>query len=269
MTSNLRLRLDDPTTPIEIAAFEVARDVYPTIDEAAFTATLDELALPLAPRVARIQEPRGQALALSAHCYGTLGFRGDEDSYYDPQNSFLPRVLERRRGIPISLAVVLMAIGRRVGMVVEGVGFPGHFLARIGGPDGVLVDPFNRGTIVDNAALERLVRRALGPQATVQPQHLVIADRHAIIVRMLTNLDAIYNARKEHALAMLVCDRLFELTEQPSRLRDRGTHALALGAVASARQDLERYLELAPDATDARAVRDALSRATARGSILH
>ncbi|MBL8678431.1 MAG: transglutaminase family protein [Myxococcales bacterium] len=269
MTSPLKKRLDDETTPIELLAFELARDVYPALDEAAFVAAFDEMAQSFAARAAKLVEPRAQALALSSHCYASLGFRGDEDNYYDPQNSFLSRVIERRRGIPISLAIVLMAIGRRVGFTVEGVGFPGHFLARVGGEGGVLVDPFNRGALVDDAALERLVRRSLGPKATVQPQHVATVDRQAIIVRMLTNLDAIYSARKEHALAMLVCDRLFELTAQPTRLRDRATHALALGAVAAARQDFERYLELVPDASDARAVRDALARASAKGATFH
>lgn len=270
MVSPLKQRLDDPSTPIELVAFELARDVYPSLDERAFVAALDEMAEPLASRASKVVGPRSQALALSSHVYATLGFRGDEDNYYDPQNSFLSRVVERRRGIPITLAVVSMAIGRRVGFVVEGVGFPGHFLARVGGESGgVLVDPFHRGALVDDAALERLVRRSLGPTASVQPQHLAIADRQAIIVRMLTNLDAIYNARKEHALAMLICDRLFELTEQPARLRDRATHALALGAVAAARQDFERYLELVPDASDERAVRDALARASAKGPTLN
>jgi regulator of sirC expression with transglutaminase-like and TPR domain len=164
---------------------------------------------------------------------------------------------------------VLMAIGQRAGIVVDGVGFPGHFLARVGGDHGVLVDPFFRGQILDDLALDRLARRTLGPQAKVLPQHLSVVDHRAIAVRMLSNLDAIYSARKEHALAMLVCDRLYELTEQPERLRDRGKHALALRAFASATQDLERYLQLEPKASDERAVRALLERARNAGATLH
>jgi regulator of sirC expression with transglutaminase-like and TPR domain len=269
MNAPLSALVDDPATPIERIAFAIARDVYPHLDEARFDAALDAMAEPLVARAQRAKEPRQQASLLTSHVYGALGFRGDEQSYYDPQNSYVPLVIERKKGIPITLAVVLVAIGRRAGIVVEGVGFPGHFLARVGGEEGVLIDPFFRGQLMDAPALERLAKRAMGPNSAVLPQHLAPSDNRAIAVRMLSNLDAIYGARKEHSLAMLVCDRLFELTSAPERLRDRGLHAMSLGAVASAAQDLSRYLGLRPDAPDRSQVLEALTRARGARVTLH
>lgn len=268
-SSQLGTLLNDPATPIERVAFAIVEDFYPSASFDSLCRVLDEFAEPLVARVRRSSSPRQRALALTSYVYGTLGFRGDEEHYYDPQNSFIHRVIERRKGIPITLAVVLMAIGRRVGVPVDGVGFPGHFLARIGGEEGYLVDPFTRGQILDLPALERLARRTLGPHATVTAQQLAVVDARAIATRMLTNLDAIFSSRGEHAHAMLVCDRLFTLDGRPEHLRDRGLHALALRAHQSAISDLKRYLELAPEALDAARIRAAIEHAACERSMLH
>src|SRR5690606_5717776 len=128
--------------------------------------------------------------------------------------------LDSRMGIPISLAVVLLAVARRCGVRAEGVGFPGHFLVRLGGPvvladgrgeipgSGCYIDPFRGAEVLDRAALERLLVRVAGPGSTLAPEHLVIADRRAMIVRMLTNLRGIFAGGGHHAQAMLACDRL-------------------------------------------------------------
>lgn len=268
-SSQLDPLLVDPSTPIERVAFAIAEDFYPSASYSALSDELDQLAAPLRARLERISDRRQRALALTSHVYGALGFRGDEEHYYDPQNSFIHRVIERRKGIPITLAIVLMALGRRVGVVVDGVGFPGHFLARIGGDDGYLVDPFARGQMLDVPALERLARRALGPRATVTAQQLAVVDARAIATRMLTNLDVIYSSRGEHAHAMVVCDRLFALDGRPERVRDRGLHALALRANESAVSDLKRYLELAPEASDAARIRAAIDNAASGRSSLN
>jgi regulator of sirC expression with transglutaminase-like and TPR domain len=268
-SSQLAPLLVDPATPIERVAFAIAEDFYPSASYASLCKSLDEFAEPLRAHVSRLSDRRHRALALTSHVYGALGFRGDEEHYYDPQNSFIQRVVERRKGIPITLAIVLMAVGRRVGIEVDGVGFPGHFLARIGGEDGYLVDPFARGQMLDVPALERLARRSLGPSATVTAQQLAVVDARAIATRMLTNLDVIYSSRGEHAHAMIVCDRLFALDGRPERVRDRGLHALALRANESAISDLERYLELAPEASDAARIRAAIGNLQSERSTLN
>src|SRR5690606_11578572 len=123
------------------------------------------LAAPLAERLATARSPRERRAIFTDHVYGALGFHGNTDDYYDPRNSYLNEVLQRRTGIPITLAVVLMALGRRVGILVEGVGFPGHFLVRIGGADGELVDPFSEGNVVERSELSQIAGRLLDERA--------------------------------------------------------------------------------------------------------
>ena len=130
----IELFATDPEPPLDEVALAIARDALPTLDLAGQRAGLDDLAAPLRARAAMLHRPLDQAALLGTYVYDELGFAGDEETYDDPSNSYLPSVVARRRGIPITLAVVLAALGRRAGMDVEGVGFPGHFLVRLGGP---------------------------------------------------------------------------------------------------------------------------------------
>jgi regulator of sirC expression with transglutaminase-like and TPR domain len=241
--------------PVERAALVIARDAYPQLDIDEQIARLDALAGPLAARIAKCRTVQSQAAVLGTYVYDDLGFRGDEETYYDPRNSYLNDVVDRRTGIPISLAVVLVALGTRAGLTVEGIGFPGHFLVRLGGTAGIYLDPFFRARVLSREALERLLRRALGDAAHMAPEHLAAVSTRAIVARMLTNLKAVYESRKEHARALVVCDRLVDLSGSPEMRRDRGTHAIALGAVAAGIEDFERYLLERPDASDAAKIR--------------
>ncbi|HEY8427702.1 MAG TPA: transglutaminase-like domain-containing protein [Sandaracinaceae bacterium] len=249
----------------EAAALLIARDARPHLDIDAELARIDALAAPLG-EIDPCAPPRRQAQALAAYVYERLGFTGNEADYFDPKNSYLDEVLERRTGIPITLAIVLSAIGRRAGIQVEGIGFPGHFLARIGGPEGVLVDPFFGGRVLDEPALRRLASRMLGSASRLLPEHLAPVGLRAMVVRMLLNLKHAHERRRDHASALVVCDRLFDLTGAIGFRRDRGLHALALGAREAAWDDLSAYLEArGPGAQDAAAIRRALERARAAG----
>jgi regulator of sirC expression with transglutaminase-like and TPR domain len=250
--------------PVERAALVLARDAYPQLDIDHYLRELDRLAVPLVRRIAMARTTLAQAGALGTYVYDELGFHGDEQTYYDPRNSYLNDVIDRKTGIPITLAVVLIALGTRAGLTVEGVGFPGHFLVRVGGETGgIHLDPFFHARVLQRDALERLLRRALGDSATLTREHLAPVGTRAIIARMLTNLKAIYESRREHARALLVCDRLVDLTSSAELRRDRGTHALALGAMDAAAADFEAYLRARPDAPDADAIRAAYERAKA------
>jgi regulator of sirC expression with transglutaminase-like and TPR domain len=251
--------LGSPETSPERAALLVARDAHPSLDIEAHLAWLERNAAPLATAVRRLDSPERQAEELGRHVYGTLGFTGNEDDYYDPRNSYLDDVIRRRTGIPLSLAMVLMAIGRRAGAQVDGIAFPGHFLARIGGEAGVYVDPFRKGRILGEADLEALARHAVG--TPLERRMLRPADTSAMIVRMLTNLKGAHRRRGDHAAALLVCDRLFDLVGHPEHRRDRGLHALALRSYATALEDLRAYLAARPDARDSGAVRKAIEQA--------
>jgi regulator of sirC expression with transglutaminase-like and TPR domain len=157
-----------------------------------------------------------------------------------------------------------MAIGRRAGIKVEGIGLPGHFLTRIGGEGGVYVDPFFEGRVVGEGALERLAARFLGTPAKLLPEHLHVVSARSLVVRMLVNLKHAHERRLDHSRALVVSDRLVDLTESSTFRRDRGLHALALGASIAAVEDLEAYLSSTRDAPpDELAVKRALARARA------
>ena len=264
--------LPDESIDVALGAALVARDVYAGFDVVRAIAELDAMATPLAAEDLASEPAEHQAARLATHIFGTLGFRGNEKDYYDPRNSLLADVLERRLGIPITLAIVYCEIARRVGVPASGVGFPGHFLVRIekapgvSGGEPLIVDPFFGGRVLDEAALVRMVTRALGPDAKLLPSHLVAASSRAVLVRVLTNLKAIYLQRGDHARAHLALDRIVSLTPSTMALKERGLVAAKLGAAEAAREDLERVLTLDPSASDAGAIRAHLARVSALAS---
>ena len=258
----------DPDPPVELAALLLAKDFAPDLDVPAALAELDALAAPLAARVQRAETARDLAAAIGTWLFDESGFRGNEDDYYDPRNSYLHEVIRSRAGIPISLTVVMIAVGRRVGVAVEGVGLPGHFLARVVGRqpgDSTLVDPFFRGREVTPTLAAELARRALGDAAKIRPEHLHPVGSRAMTVRMLSNLKGIHESRGDHANALVVCDRLVDLTGAPEARRDRARHLLAMNATRAAADDLEAWLLARPDAPDAAEARAAIARARATG----
>ncbi|UJR78957.1 SirB1 family protein [Sandaracinus amylolyticus] len=263
--SDLLVALADPATPIETLALILAKDEYPSLTVESGLARIDELAAPLAAHRSALValDAQDQAEALRALVYDELGFRGNADDYYDPRNSYLSDVVDRRTGIPITLSALLMAIGRRIGIVVEGIGFPGHFLVRVGGPQGVHVDPFFEGRVVSESALERLAEKFLGSASQLRPEHLHVVSPRSMVVRMLVNLKHAHERRHDHARALVVSDRLVDVTSSVTFRRDRGLHALALGASAAAVEDLEAYLSDASQPADELVVRRALARARA------
>lgn len=240
--SLLTLFADEPDAPVERAALCIAWDLDPALDAGAVLNQLDDWAEALRGRIARDATPEDAAAVVGTHLYDHLGFAGDEATYYHPDNSLLHRVMTRRRGIPLSLAVVLLALCRRAGVEAEGIGFPGHFLVRLGGPAGVYVDPFFGGRVLREADLDALSRQVTGDVGRRRPEHLAPVGSRAMAVRMLFNLKGAYERAGDASRALLVCDRLVELTGHMEFVRARGLHALSLGAHAAAADDLARYL---------------------------
>jgi regulator of sirC expression with transglutaminase-like and TPR domain len=272
--------LPDDAIDVAVGAALIARDVHAGLDAQGIVATLDEMAAPLVAEGLGRAGAEHQAARLAAHVYGKLGFHGNEKDYYDPRNSLLSDVLARRMGIPITLAIVYCEIARRAGVPANGVGFPGHFLVRIERVPGashpvppgadappepvhgpLFVDPFYGGRILDEAALSRMISRALGQDSRLLPEHLAAASSRAILMRVLTNLKAIYLQRGDNARAHLALDRIVTLAPNAaSALKERGLVAAKLGAAEAARADLSRVLELDPLAADAAAIRAQLAK---------
>jgi regulator of sirC expression with transglutaminase-like and TPR domain len=262
-------RTSEEAIDVALGAALIARDVYEDLDIASLLARLDELASPITRLGLSEMTGEAQALEMAHYLYERQGFAGNEADYYDPKNSLLPDVLDRRLGIPITLALVYCEIAKRVGVRAQGVSFPGHFLVRLdrdrNDTDPVIVDPFFGGRVLDQKSLAALLKRVVGANEMLRPEHLEPAAPRLVLARMLTNLKAVYLARGENSRALLALDRLVTLTpDAPFALRERGLLAARLGSIEVARADLNRFLELTPDATDAKAIKarlDTLSNA--------
>ncbi len=274
----------DEDVDVALGAALIARDAHGSLDIDRCLARFDDLAAPLQDGKLASLPLEAQADAVSAHLFEVVGFRGNEQEYYDPRNSLLPDVLERRLGIPISLALVYCEVARRVGVRASGVSFPGHFLVRVDGRtdaveaiDGetapaapVLVDPFFGGRRLDDAGLQRLLDRSAPSQKLDPAVHLAPASARTILVRMLINIKWVYATRGDFARALLALDRIISLhPDSVPALRERGLLAARLGAVESARADLSRLLELVPQAPDASSIRARLDELQTKRSVLN
>ncbi|NZA28182.1 SirB1 family protein [Luteimonas sp. SJ-92] len=259
--------LDDASIPLLGTALLIARDEYPDLDPRQYDGVLQRHVEQLRPRLGSIPLWPLKMLAVNEYLFDEVGYSGNHDEYYDPRNSYLNEVFERRLGIPISLALVQMEVARRLGMPLDGVSFPGHFLVRLPVDDGLLVmDPFNRGRPLDVDELRERARPHVGGSAIddhVLQQILHPASHRAILGRMLRNLHGVYAESGDWARAVRCADRVLKLLpDDAEALRDRGLGYLQLDYRRGARQDLGRYLLLAPDAPDARAMREYLIEAS-------
>ncbi len=249
------LSLPDDAIDLGHAALLIAREEYPDLDVGRYLARLDGMAEEIARRM------RGQegATSLIAHLnrllFEELGFRGNREEYYDPRNSFLNDVLDRRIGIPITLSTVYLEVGRRIGCRLAGVAFPGHFLVRLIGRDAmpdVLIDPFNRGRILSETECRALLLEMYGGQVPFSPDLLKRARTREILRRLTNNLNWIYQQRRDYHMALRTQQLLLCIDpDRPEEIRDRGLIQFRLALIAESVADLERYLALAPKAPDA------------------
>lgn len=192
-------------------------------------------------------DPREAAGRLCSLLHDELGLRGNEAAYYEPENSFIDRVLERRRGIPISLALVYMEAGSAVGVPLEGVGFPGHFLVRSGSLNDCFIDPF-AGILLDRTGCAQLLQRSFGRRRALRPEFLATVAPLQMLYRMLSNLKRLHLDRDEFELALCYCDLLLQVApESLADLRDRALVLEKLECWSLAVRDFERLVGLYPD----------------------
>ncbi len=204
--------------PLDHAALLIGAWEEPKRDVDAYFMMLDRIAREAAPDVARATSGIGRARAISDHLFDRLGFCGNTDDYYDPRNSFLAEVLDRRTGIPISLSVVYLEVARRVGVLAQGVNFPGHFLVRVAIEDAWLfLDPFSAGRTLTPADLEQLLRKTTTPDAVLEPSVIAASTKRQIVARMLVNLAGIYGRNGDLPRSLDVLERLAIL--EPSNPR--------------------------------------------------
>ncbi len=266
--------LEDSALPLLDVALLIARDEYPDLDPDRYARRVQGHASHLRRAVEREPQPALKMRTINQYLFEEVGYAGNHDEYYDPRNSYINEVFERRLGNPISLALVQMAVTREVGLPLDGVSFPGHFLVRLPVDNGVLVmDPFNRGRPLDVDELRERASAHLGggmPDDDALSQILHPASNRAILVRMLRNLHGVYHKRGDWERAVRSADRLLRLLpDDPEALRDRGIGYLELGHRAGGREDLQRYLQRLPGAPDAGRIRLRLIEAGGQPARLH
>ena len=271
---NTLAALDDEALPLLPGLLLIARDEYPDLDPRPYEARVQAHAEHLRAEVGSIDQVPLQMAAINRHLFEELGYSGNHDEYYDPRNSYLNEVFERRLGNPITLAMVQMEVARRLGVPLDGVSFPGHFLVRLPVDDGILVmDPFNGGRPLGADELRERAKPHLGgdiPDDNALMHILDPASHRAILIRMLRNLHGVYAERDQWDRAARSADRILTLApEQSEALRDRGLAYMQLGHLAAARHDLESYLKREPQAQDGEKISQLLRNAPVFTGRLH
>ena len=253
----------DDELPLLETALLIARDEYPQLDAASYAATIQGYADNLRPKLSEGADLPATLTTINRYLFDELGFAGNNHQYDDPRNSYLNEVFDRKLGIPISLAVVQIELMRRLGLPLDGISFPGHFLVRLPVDDGILVmDPYNKGRPVSAEELKERASPHLGGQAPDDVQLIEIlepATHRMILARMLRNLNGLYLELGDWERVARTADRLLMIApETTEALRDRGLAYRELGYSKGARDDLSRYLQVLPNAEDEEAIRTAL-----------
>jgi regulator of sirC expression with transglutaminase-like and TPR domain len=244
-----------PDAEIDLAeaSLLIAREEYPDLDVPSYLSRLDDMGLALRARLVDEPRPERAVMALNRYLFQEEGFHGNAREYYDPRNSYLNDVLDRRIGIPITLSTVYMEVARRAGVTTEGVGLPGHFIVRvIHGDHGLLVDPFHGGVLLKEADCQERLDRIFAGRIKIEPGMLAACERKEILGRMLRNLKAIFARREDFPRALRAAELLVCLNPDSSEdLRDRGLIYASLDCYALAVRDLESFLVLNPDTPEA------------------
>lgn len=250
VTADLQRALNAPGADIVPAGLAIARIEYPALDPQPYLDRVEAMGRRAADRLRGVPGASSEAItALNEYLFEEEGFSGNREQYDDPRNSFLNEVLDRRTGIPISLAVIYLEVARRAGLDVTGINFPGHFLLRAVGSvgDELIIDPYHGGALLSEFDCRQLLRHHIGDDAAFDSSLMAPATRTDIVVRMLVNLKRLYVRMRSFPQARFISTLLLAVDPSAvSELRDRGLLAYHLEDFASALRDLEEYLRLSP-----------------------
>ena len=239
------------------AGLWIAAEEYPDLDVDREAGRIRLVAAEAARRADGITNPFARLDALRSLVFDELQFRGNDQEYNDPRNSFLNEVLDRRLGNPLSLSMLWIEVARAGGFEARGVGLPGHFVSRATfGDRTMIVDAFHGGSVISEDDCRQLVARTTGRPSLFRREMLRGTDERAMIARMLLNLKHIYVKAEDYERALSIVERLLLLNPTDAgELRDRGFLNAHLGRPGAALTDLECYLERTPHARDAESVR--------------
>ena len=266
------VRNSDTSLSIAEGALVIARHEYPALDVTAYLAELDGIATRIKRRLPS-DAGKPHMLSLLNHClFRELGYAGNRDNYYDPRNSFLNDVIDRRTGIPITLCILYLEIGKRLGLPLEGVAFPGHFLVKCRIDQGVIVlDPFNRGASLSEEELRDMLKQN-GNDRSQPPLTALLqtADKKTMWLRLARNLKAIYvNAGQPEKAVKIITMILTINPEETGELRDRGLLYSQLECYRAALTDLEQWVNLDVGAAEDDAIQEKLEELRRRNRLLN
>jgi regulator of sirC expression with transglutaminase-like and TPR domain len=263
--------LAEPVLRLDEAALALAAEEYPGLDVRACLDRLDDLAERVKRRVGDDARMASLISAVREVLYKEEGFRGNEKDYYDARNSYLNQVLERRLGIPITLSLLFMEVGRRAGLPLAGVGFPGHFLVKLelGYGRELYIDAYNEGELLSADECKARFRHLVHGRE-FDGRFLQSVPPRQLLARMLHNLKKIYVEQGDDVRAYWVVDRLLLLQpDAMDEVRDRGLVEARLGLKPAAARDLEAYLAAVPTAADVADIRSLLESLRARPPMLN
>jgi regulator of sirC expression with transglutaminase-like and TPR domain len=251
-------QVDDEKIDLIRSALTIARTEYPDVNVESYVTRVDELARSAASRIGDIGDPRDVIAALNYALFREAGIQGNRDAYYDPRNSFINEVLDRRLGIPITLALIYMEVGRRLGFPLFGVGMPGHFLLKHYDIDGseTIIDCFNGGDILSAQDCQRRLDEIYSGQMTLRPEFLFAVSRRQMLTRILNNLKTVYLSARNFRKALPIVDLVLVIyPRSPEDVKQRALLRYSLGQSRGAADDLEAYLKMSPEASDADEIR--------------
>jgi len=236
------------------AALLYAKPEYPNLDIGENVKRIEQLAARVIDRRGSCEDGAHTIASINAVLFQEEGFAGNQADFYDSRNSYLNEVLDRKLGIPITLSVIYMEVARRVGLPVFGVGLPGHFLLKhfdVGGQP-IFIDPYVAGRLLSPSECQVRMDEVYGGQVPMQPEFLNTVNKRQILTRMLNNLRSIYISQRNFKKALTIIDFVLAIhPRSPEDLRQRALLRYNEGMLRGAVQDLDEYLKIAPDASDA------------------
>jgi regulator of sirC expression with transglutaminase-like and TPR domain len=244
-------------------ALEIAGDAYPELDIGLYLGKVDEIAERIRARCGGLSKPRKILGQINWALFVEEGFEGNRENYFDPRNSYLNEVIDRKTGIPISLSVLYWSLAERLGLSLEGVNLPAHFMLRL--PESqqpLFIDPFHSGEFLDRRGCERRLSELTRRPVELSEGQLAPCPARVVVARLLRNLKAIYLGTHDFPSALDVQRRLAAVADDDSQeKRDLGMICLQLDRVGEAIDPLQSYLDAHPDAEDAESVADLLTAA--------
>jgi len=263
--------LPDEEIDLVGAALLIARMSYPHLNETVYRRYLSELTGRLRSRLNETDRPVAMIEKLNRILFEEEGFRGNRHNYFDPDNSFINRVVDRKLGIPITLSLIYTEVGKKAGMNLSGIALPVHFITALFYESGrTLIDPFNQGEILSEEECRSMVRGRLGEEKAFDTRRLNSARPKEILIRMLRNLKGIYLQTNNDMKAFQMLHWILTLDpDSKAELRERGLLYEALGNTDRAAEDLERYLEGSPGAETERIIGSKVEKLKKKSTLLH